>query len=339
MNKYLSIFGAIIILQSCTSDDKITELSLGNYVNGFFILNEGGVGSVTYISEDFTTVENDIYKHNNDNSDLGNYVQSMFFENELAFIISNGSNLITIVNRYTFKTVGVVNSGIEVPRYGVVVDGKAYITNQASFQTSDDDYIAVVNLETFEVEDTFLVGDTVEYIQTNGSNLFVQNAAYGFGNHISVIDPSNGDVIERIETSQGLNEFELYGNYLYALSSNELEIFNLSNLELSKTVDLNNSSAPRHLEVNNDTIFYTVSNSVYSMSISAVNAPTSPFVTYESQSAYGVMYGFKSYNNKIFIADGGDFASNSFIEVYDLNGTKLFSTDVGIAPNGFYFNY
>ena len=50
------------------------------------------------------------------------------------------------------------------------------------------------------------------------------------------------------------------------------------------------------------------------------------------------MYGFEVENDRIFIGDGGDFASNSFVEIYDLNGTLLKNIEAGLAPNGFYFN-
>ena len=50
------------------------------------------------------------------------------------------------------------------------------------------------------------------------------------------------------------------------------------------------------------------------------------------------MYGFAVENDRIYIADGGDFSSDSFVEIYSLNGSLLKNITVGLGPNGFYFN-
>ncbi|MFD2432632.1 hypothetical protein ACFSO9_03210 [Mesonia maritima] len=135
------IFCSVLFLTSCSNDDDFTPPEdsknpeepgeeQGKYKNGIFVLNEGGIGTVTYISDDLENVEQTIFQNVNEGEDLGGYAQSIFFEDDLAYIISNGSNLITVVNRYTFELVGKVDSGLEVPRYGVIYNGKAYVTNQ-----------------------------------------------------------------------------------------------------------------------------------------------------------------------------------------------------------------
>ena len=50
------------------------------------------------------------------------------------------------------------------------------------------------------------------------------------------------------------------------------------------------------------------------------------------------MYGFEVEDDRIYIADGGDFSSDSFIEVYSTEGNLLKNIRVGLGPNGFYFN-
>ena len=59
------------------------------------------------------------------------------------------------------------------------------------------------------------------------------------------------------------------------------------------------------------------------MDVTATVAPTTSILTYDSTSIYGQMYGFAVNNDKIFIADGGDFAANSNAYVYSLTGTPL----------------
>jgi hypothetical protein len=50
------------------------------------------------------------------------------------------------------------------------------------------------------------------------------------------------------------------------------------------------------------------------------------------------MYGFAVNDGKIYIADGGDFSSDSQIYIYSTTGTLLNPVAVGVGPNGFYFN-
>ena len=85
----LTILSALF-LASCTSDDDSIEEPKGDYENGILISGEGSgasTGSVTFVSEDFVTSENLIYKNIN-GTELGIYLQSMAFDDTRAFIIS-----------------------------------------------------------------------------------------------------------------------------------------------------------------------------------------------------------------------------------------------------------
>ena len=130
------------LLNSCSSDNDNVDPDgpqpEGDFTEGFFLLNEGSqsAGTVSYVSRDFQTIEQEIFQNANENNDLGRFTQSIFFEDDRAYIISNGSNLITVVNRYTFELVGTIESGLNVPMYGAVENGKAYVTNLASFDTN-----------------------------------------------------------------------------------------------------------------------------------------------------------------------------------------------------------
>src|SRR5699024_11982313 len=61
--------------------------------------------SISFVSNDFQTVEQHIYEAVN-GGDLGSVTQSMFFDDQgRAYIISNGSNFVTVVDRYTFEKI------------------------------------------------------------------------------------------------------------------------------------------------------------------------------------------------------------------------------------------
>ncbi|RRO18804.1 YncE family protein [Flavobacteriaceae bacterium 14752] len=331
-----------LLIVSCSSDDDNLSPNVpqGEFDQGFYVLNEGGIGSVTYISDDFSRIEQNIFSSVNDGQDLGQFVQSLFFDNNnRAYIIANGSNLITVVDRFTFEKLGEITTDLDIPRYGVVLDNKAYVTNQASFTTGEDDFVAVINLDTFEVESTIPIGETVEFIKSSNDKLFVQNAAFGFGNKISVIDPNTNAVETQIQTQSGLQNIEVNNNSLYALHSSGLDIYDLNNLNPTSTLALPESlSGAKNLQIFSDEVYYTFETSVYKSNLTDTTLSDEVLFSYESSSEFGSMYGFKVHEGQIYLSDAGDFASDGFIEIYDTEGNFVFETTVGLAPNGFYFN-
>ncbi|WP_283641010.1 YncE family protein [Mesonia mobilis] len=353
LTKFLmGAFIGSILLSACSDDDDFTgeiDEPLGTYDNGILVLNEGSqtAGTVTYVSQDLQTSEQAIYQFVNEGDDLGNYVQSIFFNDDLAYIISNGSNLITVVNRYTFELVGKVDSGLNIPYYGVVYNGKAYVTNLADFSTGDDDYLAVIDLETLQVEETVIIGNYADTLIEEDGLIYIENSNYSIDNGgISIFNPTTNTVENTIETyaeseevTSTLNSIEIEDDFIYALSADRLEKFNLNTLTLESTILLSyEGGSAANLDIEDDQIYFTVGTSVYRMGINAEEAPEEAVLTYNSNSAYGVMYGFEVEDNRIYIADGGDFGSDSFVEVYDLQGNLLNNITVGVGPNGFYFN-
>ncbi len=332
---------AAVLFHSCSKDeDPVLEQPAGDYADGIFVVNEGSqsAGTVTFIGNDLQSVEQEIYAGVNDGDDLGNYVQSMFFTEELAFIISSGSNLITVVDRYTFELIGKIDSGLSMPRYGVAVDGKAYVTNQAAWDTFEDDYIAIVDIASLTVEEMVIVNAVAEDIIEGNGFLYVQNAAFGAGNQISIFNPSNQIIEGTITVGDGLNSLGTDGNTLYALSSGKLEKIDLSTHTIISEIASEELAGAQNLDVENGNIYYTIANGVYTMETGATAPASSPLLEYNSNSDWGVMYGFEVKEDRIFIADGGDFTSNSFVEVYTTGGELLENIEVGVGPNSIYFN-
>ncbi|WP_339654088.1 DUF5074 domain-containing protein [uncultured Salegentibacter sp.] len=336
-------------LNSCSSDDDNIDPQIeqpeSTYADGLFVLNEGnsGGGSVTFIDNDLQNVENEIYQEMNADDDLGQYLQSIFFNDDYAYIVSNGSNMITIVDRYTFEYVDRIDSGLLSPRYGVIENGKIYISNQGNYEapgvTEFDDFIAIIDLETLEVEKTIETNTVLEYIHEQDGMIYVQKAAFGGGNEIQVIDSNLDEIIKTIVTEETLNSFEIENGVLYALSSNKLEKIDLTTGDLLVEIDINSEAgSASNLKIEDDLIYYTIGNSVFMMDENAEMAPEEAIFSYTSNSDYGVMYGFEVEDDRIYIADGGDFSSNSFIEIYTNNGELIENIEVGVGPNGFYFN-
>lgn len=334
---------------SCTNDDDNDEADAGGYNQGVLVVNEGssGQGSVSYISNDLASFTQDAYTTANGSDLLGQYVQSIFFDGDNAYIIAGGSNKITVVNRKTFKIVAKIETGLANPRYGVAKDGKAYVTNANTYSyinpaTGDtDDYIAVINLANNVVESKIELNATANRILLDNGKLYITEP---FSNDkILVVNPAAKTVETPITIGYDADTMEAKDGILYVMRSpygaaSEIVKVKLSDNSLSKITFSDDLEGAKNLDIEQNKIYYTAGTSVYSISTSAIGASTNPILTYNSTSVYGKMYGFAVKNNHIYISDGGDFAANGKAYVYSLNGYLEKEFTVGVGPNGFYFN-
>ena len=83
-NVFLGIFASTLLLASCSNDDAVEkDVPLGTYDNGVLVLNEGNFGtpnaSVTYISNDFNVLTQNIFGIENNDKKLGDVAQSISF--------------------------------------------------------------------------------------------------------------------------------------------------------------------------------------------------------------------------------------------------------------------
>ncbi|MGB2088628.1 MAG: YncE family protein [Psychroflexus salarius] len=338
---FLSIF-SFLILTSCSDDDFGIPVELeGDFANGIFVLNEGNSagGSLSFMTSDFSETTQNAYKSVNPDDDLGLFVQSIFFDEQFAYIISNGSNMISIVNRYTLEFVDRIDSGLNVPYYGVILNGKAYVTNQADFSTTADDYVAVIDLASRTVESTIVLGGYAEKIFEFENKIYVQNASYGFGNQISKLNIENQTVEQTLSFSSAISDTYLSNGNLYVLVQDEITQVNLTNFQTSSTWRLAETHVgASRLAVEGNAIYFTSSNSVYNFNTSDDVISETALFSYETTSDFGTFYGFDVHNGFIYLSDGTDFASNGFIQIRNSQGDLIKEQEVGIGPNSFYFN-
>jgi len=338
----LGLVGSFLFNSCTTDDDDMPEvLPEGSYSDGVLILNEGSqsAGTVSFLDAANTSIENNIFEAVNPEMDLGMFVQSIFFDDENAYIISNGSNLITVVDRYTFEFVGVIDSGLNVPLFGTVSNGKAYVSNVADFSTSEDDFLAVIDLLNLEVEETVVAGTYLSEVKEENGLIYVEGAAYGTGNSIEVFDPNSQSFTRSIPTNSALNSFEIAGNTLFALSSTKLERIDLSTDAVVSEIEFPEDFAGvKNLDIENGLIYFTSGTSVYQLNQDFEEEPTEALFSYESTSQFGQMYGFEVEDDFIYLSDATDFASNGTVRVYTISGDLVKEFTAGVGPNGFYFN-
>jgi len=342
---FFATLAGSLFFASCNNDDD-ANTPLGSYDNGILVLNEGGFGTVTYISDDLQTVQQDIYGAvNGSEADLGAYTQSIFFADDRAFVISNGSNKITVINRFTFEKLGEIATGLVVPRYGVVHDGKAYVTNSNTFGSSVDDFVAVIDINTLTVQTTIPVNNQAERIVEENGRLYVSGGFYGSGNVISVINTNNNQVTATINVGESPNSLEERDGILYVLCSVLDGPSKLVRIRLSNNTIIDEASFPdtmenaQNLDIDGGWAYFTVGPKIYKVRTNEDTIVDTPFISTGSTATY-IGYGFAVEDNKIFISEGAsDFVSDGKVLIYSKsNGELLKEIPAGLGPNGFYFN-
>ena len=341
---------SIFLTTSCSSDNEPdVKPSLGAYESGIFILNEGssGQGSVSYLSNDLLTFTQNAYTTANAGDLMGKFAQSIFFNGDLAYIISNGSNKISIVNRYTMKLVSKIETGLVIPRYGVVFNGKAYVTNANTYSFANpatgntDDFLSVINLTSNTIEAKIQLNATADKIVVNNGKIYITEQYNN--DKVLVVNPTNNALETPINIGSDANSMEVNNGFLYVLRSpygmpSKLVKINLAT-SLFTTLDFPAAQIDaKNLDIEQSKIYYTIGASVFAMNLTDNAAPSASIFSYASTSAYGKMYGFAVKGDRVYIGDGGDFAANSKAFVYSLTGVLQKEITVGVAPNGFYFN-
>ena len=172
-----------LFITSCSSDDETVPAPLGDYVNGILITNEGpfqnGTGTITYVSNDYTTIEQQVFNQVN-SADLGSIVQSIGFNDEVAYLVVNNSNKIEVVNRYSFESIVSITDGLMNPRYFISSGTNGYVTNWGDPFDNTDDYIAVIDLLSQTITSTIPVAFGPEKLILINNVLYVAHQG-GYG--------------------------------------------------------------------------------------------------------------------------------------------------------------
>lgn len=337
---FVALLSAVFFV-SCVKDDIPTYQSLGNYENGFFVLNEGNAtkGSVSFVKDGLTSVNNTIFEAENAGDNVGKYPQSIFFDGENAYII--GLNVITVVNRYTFKLITKITTGLNNPRYGTVINGRAYVTNAGGFMINSDDYIAVIKLSNNTVEAPIPLATIGEKIVAINNKLYVSNGAFGSGNSLTVVNPDTRTIIKSLTFGNSPNSMVENNGSLYVLCSNyttdsELVKINLTTDEIATTTPFASSFVNvQNLNIDNNKIYFTQNSTIFSDELNSVTISETPLFV---ASQVATLYGFTVKNNVVYVADAKDYVSAGNVCIYSNTGILSTQIIVGLSPNGFYFN-
>ncbi len=350
--KIRNVFLSLLIIGlswSCTNDDDEVQEPLGDYENGILVSNEGpfsnGSGTVSFISDDLSVVENGIFKKTND-EDLGNIVQSIGFTDDEAFVIANVSNKINVVNRYTFEKIASITEGLNNPRYFIAANGKGYVTNWGDTADDSDDFVAIINLQNYTVEGTISVVLGPEAILAKDNTVYVAHqGAWGQNNKVSVINTTSNEVEKTLTVGDVPNSMQLDGSgNLWVLASGKpsytddetagvLSKINTATNVVDTNFQFETTQHPGGLNLDGGELYYKLGDKVYKQNMSATSLNLD--VALEGVSFYTMVVN----QGRLYGTDAGDYASNGTLTVYDLNTKLAIETlTVGIIPGGIYFN-
>ncbi|UOY07005.1 YncE family protein [Muricauda sp. SCSIO 64092] len=344
-----------------SSDSSVTLTITDNdsfpFENGILVVHEGnfnqGNASVSFISDDYSRVENGIYKSVNEVDAWGDTAQSMAFDGRFGYIVLNASKRIEVVDRYTFESVATIGgAGADDflnPRYMTVVNGKGYVTNWGDTFNPDDDFIAVINLENNTVESKISVPEGPERLLAKDNTVYVAHGNFSGNNIVSVIDATTDSVTDTITvgTTPSSLQFDADGK-LWVLSSGyspwgpqdpnpevagQLDRIDVSSNDVEATFDFALTEHPRFLSINEGVLYYYLASSIYPLETDATELPSISVITtnigfYRMSVIDGKLYGVNQ-----------SFVENGTLEVYDLsNNSLLLSQEVSIGPGEVYIN-
>lgn len=346
MRNFKTLFYAlsvsIVTLQACSSDDDtpITEQNT-EYKEGIFVLNEGSMGSsnaeVTFYKNG--TASQNIFKTVNPKLTLGNVATSMHFDDKKGFIVVNLSNKIEVVEENTFRSIGTISSNLNNPRYITSDNQNIYITNWGDASNPNDDFVAVFRKADLSfVKKINVVEGPDKILVENNKLVIAHSGGWSNGNSVSIYNLTS-NVLENIEVGDVPNGMVEEDGFVYILcsgvtwggtpSSGKLVKLNLATNSITQTIDFPDGQNPQFLVEENNQLYYTLNNSIYSLSTQATNLPTSALFT--SNATY--IYSFDIINNTIYIGDAKDFSSYGEVQYYSLSGNILGKFGTGIGPN------
>lgn len=332
----------------------ITDNDSFAFENGVLVLHEGNFGagnaSVSFLPDDLSDVQNGIFKSVNTVDSWGDTAQSITFNGDMAYIIVNNSQKIEVVNRYTFTSVTTIGGSGSTdflnPRYMAVANGKGYVTNWGDGTNPDDDYVAIVNLETNTVESKIPVAEGPEALVANETTVYVAHqGGFNQNNIVSVIDVTSNEVSTTVTVADRPNSLQLDTNGdLWVLSggnpiwtgnetAGQLDKISTADNAVVQTLAFEVSEHPGALSLEGSNLYYYLSGAVFKMDDMATALPETAELSDLNWADMAVNDG------KLYGVDAKDFVSNGSLEIYDLGDNSMVTSKaVSVIPTGVYFN-
>ena len=316
------------------------------YVDGTLVLNEGNMGtsqgSVSFIDAS-GTVTPTIFQTANSVEELGDVAQGMATDGESTLIMLNNSNKVEVVDAKTFVSIATIDEGVILPRYAVIHDGLAYVTCWGNEETGA--YLAVIDMETFEVDHTVALSSGVEQIYAHEGKLYVLHmGGFSTNNIMSVYDIAE-ETVEEVIVGDSPSEMVFHDNYAYIISQGQswatppleptFDRVNLTTHEVEGLTDLDVNNSYKFIAKYEDTFYVKVSADIYTFDTTTQTLSDEAVISSDI-TTWGGAYGMSIIGDKIYLADAKDYVSAGDVLVYSLDGVLENTYQVGIIPNNIY---
>jgi YVTN family beta-propeller protein len=346
---FMAFIMPALVITSCKKD-KENSFAF-NTSKGVFIVDQGAYGKVnagiSFLERTSKTMTNDVFNKINGRN-LGDIAQSMGEANGKYYIVVNNSNKIEVVDKYSFKSAGIVK-GVNQPQYFLAINNtKAYVTEWGN---GDGGKVDVINLTNNTVMKTIPVGQGAEHLILANNKIYVANSGgFSYEKTLSVINTTTDNVDTTFEVGDNPNSLAIDSNgKLWALcggkgkpdytgfeTNGSLVRINPMTNAIEQTIQLATPySSTNNLNVSpsGNTLYYCIDGKVYKQSISSSVAEQIPVLNKN----YNAIFIDKE-SNYFYAADAKNYTDKGWVIRYDLNFTPIDSFEVGIAPGFFYAN-
>lgn len=369
----LFVLTFFLLCASCRTDEEIipsteTDITEGiqsENIKGFFLLNEGNMGSnkatIDYFDYETGAYTKNIYAERNPGvvkelGDVGNDLQ--IYGNKLYAVI-NCSHFVEVMDVNTAKHI----TQISIPncRYIVFKDGFAYVSSYAGPVQIDPNsrlgYVAKIDTATMKVVGKCTVGYQPEEMVIFGNKLYVANSGGyrvpNYDNTVSVIDLNNFKEVKKIEVAINLHRMEIDKNGLLYVSSrgdyysvpSRTFIVDTQTDKVVKELPIANSemsicgdslyiySTEWNYNTNKNTITYAI------YDINKQEIATRNFITDGTEKNIKIPYGIaiNPENGDFYVTDAKDYVTPGKLHCYSKSGILKWSVTTGDIPAHFAF--
>ena len=329
------------LFSSCRSDKpKTTDVGpKASGANRVWVCNEGnfqqGNSELGIYNPDKLEYSPQVFEMVNGKS-IGDVLQSIYFFDDLAYLIVNNSGKIVVVDTSSFALVKEI-PGFNSPRYMLqVAPSKAFVSDLYS------DEISVLDLENDSILKTIPCGNWTEKMIQFQNKVF---ATLPLHDQVYVLDAFSYQVLDSISVAFGSNSLVLDKNQnLWVLCSGSgsenraggLYKIDPNNHTIQSQWPLNESKLPSHLSIDaQGENMYFIYKDLFKMNISDPGIPSTPFFHANGKVFYGM--NLDQSRNEIYLANAKDFVQKGEALRLDSNAAIISTFPTGFNPNGFYF--
>lgn len=374
INRVLRFVLALLLLFSCRKEEMIVPPEVKpvapggeeNEITGFYLLNEGNMGSnkatIDYFDYESGNYNKNIFAERNPGvvkelGDVGNDIQ--IYGSKL-YIAVNCSHFVEVMDSKTAKHIAT----IPIPncRY-IEFEGRyAYVTSYAGPVEIDPNarlgYVAKVDTATLEVVAECTVGYQPEDMVICNGKLYVANSGGyrvpNYDNRVFVIDLESFQVVKTMEVGINLHRMvqDAYGNIYvssrgdyygtpsktFIIDSNrDIVTDTLHTLPNSNMVAGGDSLYVLGNEFNYTTNSYTISYAVYDMVQKRIVSRN--FISDGTEKKIKTPYGLavNPQTREIFVTDAGDYVTPGMLYCFDRYGKLKWTAVTGDIPAHFAF--